>query len=562
MMRSNSTEKHGPNVIGRWQVTQQLVSLVHSHPHPGDVHANIGRECFCYVNADRFKTLVRYVLGRETNMGAALEEKLPRLALSSIAVIIMALGLAFGAGLEKAQADELTAGSPVLASSPGADGTYPLWVGDTQVTSAGTEGQGWKFTPASDDKPATLELNDYSYTGPGHAETLEDYDGEWEYYRHAPIFWNDDGELVVGLTGENSVVVTADTADANATEASAGEDDEDPIHRYCGIFCAGSLTVRGTGSLSANAGSMEDGDAGIYAKGDVGIEGGSVSATGYDYGIYSYEGTIAIGADAGTVVAETTGGADSMHGISAEYGDVKIDGGTVIAKGYRGISVGGDIVINGGDVSAQCTVPASYTTSIMVPCAIACNYGVLTVNGGTVTAKGHQFGIFAARYPASGEKELVPGITINGGSVVVESRESESSAIGINGCIMTVKGGSVQATGSGDKAYGVSANNSRGESGNGSLVIEEGVASFIAQGPAGAINADTSVKNAVAGLGYSNVAGTEGKTLIAVNTGGRGLEQLQASLLPGYRGFRHDAACGKEPFLHRQVPGAGYSWRS
>ena len=88
-------------------------------------------------------------------------------------------------------------------------------------------------------------------------ETLQDYDGEWDYYRHAPIFWNDDSALVVELAGESSIVVTADSAGGNASGGSAGEDDEDPTHRYCGIFCAGSLTVRGTGSLSANAGGME-----------------------------------------------------------------------------------------------------------------------------------------------------------------------------------------------------------------------------------------------------------------------------------------------------------------
>ena len=307
-----------------------------------------------------------------------------------------------------------------------------------------------------------------------------------------------------------SIVVTADS--------TGGSADEDPTHRYCGILCAGSLTVKGAGSLVANAGGLEDGDAGIYAKGNVSIEGGSVSAAGYDYGIYSYEGTIAIGANAGTVTADTTGGAHSLYGISAEYGDVTIDGGTVIARGYRGISVGGDIVINGGEVTAECSVPESYTTSITAPCAIACESSTLTVNGGTVAAKGHQYGIYAVRHPSSGETGLVPGIAINDGSVVVESRESESSAIGINGCIMTVKGGSVQATGSGNKAYGVSAINSRGESGSASLVVEEGVSSFIAQGPAGAINADTGVTNAVLGLGYSDVAGTEGKTAIAVGT--------------------------------------------
>ncbi len=500
------------------------------------------RKCLYYVDAGRFRAFARYVLGDETNMGATHEGKMPRLVLSLVVVIAMVLGLVPGAGLGKALADDIE-GSPIApAELQTAAETYPLWVGETQVTSTNLKGQGWSFTPAANGNPATLTLSGFSYTGPGHAETLQDYDGEWDYYRYAPIFWNADSALVVELEGESSVVVTADPA--GGTTGGSTDEDEGPTYRYCGVFCAGSLTVRGTGSLSANAGDLEDGDAGIYAKGDVSIEGGSVSATGYDYGIYSYEGTIAIGANAGTVTAETTGGADSIHGISAEYGDVRIDGGTVTAKGYRGISSGGDIVINDGEVSAQCTVPASYTTSIRVPCGIAYENGTLTVNGGTLTAKGHQFGIYTVRHPSSGETELVPGIVINGGSVVVESRESESSGIGLNGCIMTVTGGSVQAIGSGDKAYGVSANNSLGKSGNGSLVIEEGVASFVAQGPAGAINADTSVTNAVFGLGYSDVAGTEGKTLIAAGTEGK--TSLEASAegkdLSGYKRVLFPAA--------------------
>ncbi len=465
-------------------------------------------------------------------MGAIRKGKMSRIALGLAVAITMVLGLMPGAGVGHALADDSGTGRFAAAEMHAAEATYPLWVGETQVTSTNLEGPGWSFTPAANGNPATLTLSGFSYTGSGHVETLQDYDGEWDYYRHAPIFWDADSALVVELAGESSIDVTADSADGNASEGSADEDDEDPTHRYCGIFCAGSLTVKGTGSLAADAGGMEDGDAGIYAKGNVSIEGGSVSAIGYDYGIYSYEGAIVIGANAGEVTAETTGGEHSLSGINAEYDDVRIDGGTVAAKGYRGISVGGDIVINGGEVSAQCSVPASFTTSITAPCAIACEYGTLTVNGGTITAKGHQYGIYAVRHPSSGETELVPGIAINGGSVVVESRESESSAIGINGCIMTVKGGSVQATGSGDKAYGVSAINSRGESGNGSLVIEEGVASFVAQGPAGAINADTSVKNAVAGFGYSDVAGTEGKTPIAVNAEGADLSGYKRVLFP------------------------------
>ena len=145
-------------------------------------------------------------------MGATLKGKLSRLALSLILVITMVLGLMPGAGLGKALADDAETGRIAPAELQTAAETYPLWVGETQVTSANLKGQGWSFTPAANGNPATLTLSGYSYTGPGHMETLQDYDGEWDYYRHAPIFWNADSALVVELAGESSIVVTADSS--------------------------------------------------------------------------------------------------------------------------------------------------------------------------------------------------------------------------------------------------------------------------------------------------------------------------------------------------------------
>ncbi|MBQ9042981.1 MAG: hypothetical protein IJ111_09250 [Eggerthellaceae bacterium] len=474
-------------------------------------------------------------------MAAMFEGKLTKLALGLLVVIAVALGLTLGAGFEKALADDAGGSNLAAAEMQVADVAYPLWVGEEQVTSDNLEGQGWVFAPAANGNPATLTLNGYNYTGAGHVETLQDYDGDWDYLCHAAIFWNDDDMLVIKLEGENNVTVTADSTDTRASEGIAdeedagadeddeGEEDEDPYHRYHGIFCAGNLTLTGTGSLAANGGDMVDGVAGIYAKGNMSIEEGSISAVSYESGICSYEGTIAIGANAGTVAADTTGGIDSMYGIYAEGGDVVIEGGTVAARGYRGISAGSDITINGGEVSAQCTVAA---TSVLVTTGIASEHGTLTVNGGTVVAKGHQYGIYAEHFAEEGETELVDGIVINGGDVVTESAGSESSGIGINGCTMAVKGGSVRAIGSGDKAFGVSAINSSGESNRGSLVIGEGVASFIAQGPAGAINADTSVTNAVPGFGYADVDGTKGETAIAINAEGQVLDGYKRVLFP------------------------------
>ena len=155
-------------------------------------------------------------------MGAIRNGKISRLALSLVAAIAMVLGLMPGAGVGKALADDTGSGLNAPAVTLAADETYPLWVGETQVTGTNLKGQGWSFAPAAKGNPATLTLNGYSYTGPGHVETLQDYDGEWDYYRHAPIFWNSGAQLVVELAGENNIVVTADPADGSASEGEDG----------------------------------------------------------------------------------------------------------------------------------------------------------------------------------------------------------------------------------------------------------------------------------------------------------------------------------------------------
>ena len=165
-------------------------------------------------------------------MGAIRKGKMSRIALGLAVAITMVLGLMPGAGVGHALADDAGVGRVASALTLGADETYPLWVGETQVTSTNLKGKGWSFAPAANGNPATLTLSGYSYEGPGHVEVLQDYDGEWDYYRHAPIFWNADSALVVELAGESSIVVTADSAGGSASEGADeededGEDDED-----------------------------------------------------------------------------------------------------------------------------------------------------------------------------------------------------------------------------------------------------------------------------------------------------------------------------------------------
>lgn len=280
------------------------------------------------------------------------------------------------------------------------------------------------------------------------------------------------------------------------------------------------------------------------------IAGGSISATGYNSGIESECGAIAIGANTGTVTAKTTAPTNSYpYAIYAEGGSVRIDGGKVTAIGYTGIYTAKGIVVNGGDVTAQTNVPNTYGGSIMAPSGIYCESDQVTVNGGSVYAKGFDYGIYS-RYlnhkdddddedesddnEDDGEDEEVPvnGVIVNGGTVIAEAtgfNYKGEGGFGIRvdgggGGIMNVSRGSVQATASAKGSFAVSV--------PGSVTIEKGATPFVATGTDGVFIKDTSVKNAVAGTGWTNVAGTEGKADIEPNTSGQALNAYKKVQFP------------------------------
>ena len=485
-------------------------------------------------------------------------------ALALLVALAMALELSTVSGVGKALADDagdnqLAVGGTTLVNAAAVE-EYPLWIGGAQVTSENPRGQGWSFEPATDDSPATLTLNGYSYTGPGHQQVSiddESDDGSEEEsesdspeYRHSPVFWNEKSMLVINVVGENTVKVT------ELTDA----DNDSEYHYYYGIYSAGDLTFTGSGSLVSDASGFEDGEAGVCAEGGLSIEneGGSITAIGFVSGIESSSGSFIIAENAGTITAEGAGGNDSLYGIEAD-GDLRIDGGVLTAKGYRGITAYGDIVVNGGEILAQSTVPESYGLSIINPCAMTSERGTLTINGGSVTAKGHSYGIFSEQVNRNNDDEdddeddaddvgyaddaddeqgeaderpLVDGIIINGGRVVAEAKATQGSGIGVCDTIMTVTGGSVQATGNGDEAYGTSTLDTVGNTRRGLIVIKEGTTSFVASGASGAVNESAIVKNEIAGTGWTNVEGTEGRAAIEPNADGQLLNAYKKVQFP------------------------------
>lgn len=210
----------------------------------------------------------------------------------------------------------------VLLGGPSyAAGAESLFIAGATYYEPGVSGAGWAWTDADQ-----LELNGYT----GEAIGV-------------------DGDLVVTLTGQNTVV-----------ETSAPDVD---ISR-CGMEVWGDLTLRGTGSLVATGSQC-----GIYVSGTLAVEGCMVDALADGAGIADARvaGVIADGLAArggGRVVAA---GADSGAGVRA-HGVCLLGGAagrgaagqlTVDASWLDASGTGGGVACLGGSLaSARFVAPA------------------------------------------------------------------------------------------------------------------------------------------------------------------------------------------------------------
>ena len=156
-------------------------------------------------------------------------------------------------------------------------------------------------------------------------------------------------------------------------------------------------------------------------------------------------------------------------------GKLSISGtGTLTAQGVNGILASRDITIESGTVNVTDT-----GSGIMGGC-ICSAFGNVTINGGTVNATGgsQQGGISAYH-----------NVTINGGTVNATATGQESYAL-CAGAVVTINGGTVTARG-----------NTQAISGT--------------------------VKNAIAGTGWTNTEGTVGKASIPISTDGQTLDSYK-----------------------------------
>ena len=371
---------------------------------------------------------------------------------------------------------------------------YPVWVDGTQVTAANMddvlgdadEGATVTFTPAEGSNPATLTLDGAAITG-GYT---------FNENRVAAIYA--EGDLTIDVTADSTVT---------------GPDND--LGSSCGVYSGRSLTVTGSGELTAaggTAGANCD-SCGVYAYESV-IVTGKLTATGREalnarsFGVYANNGNVTVnGTLTGTGGTSTNG---SSCGVYANNGNVTVNGtltGTV-GTSTNGSSCG--VYANNGTVTVDGTLTAEGGTADSSSCGIfASRYvtvdGTLTAEGGTSTY-GDSCGVAAYEY-----------VTVDG-TLTAAGGAAAGTSIGVdvyNGNVTVAAGGTLTAEGgaAGGSSSGV-------KTSNGAVTVAEGgklTAAGITQAVSG------SVRNAVAGTGWTDAAGTAGMAYIAVNTTGQTL---------------------------------------
>ena len=138
-----------------------------------------------------------------------------------------------------------------------------------------------------------------------------------------------------------------------------------------------------------------------------------------------------------------------------------------------------------------------------------------------MTAKGKFTGITAS------------DITINNGVVEAKAVDDNSSAIRVTKSV-TINGGTVTASGDGKDSIGIYAMN------NAVITISGG--KVIATGSGKAI--DGTVKNAIAGTGWTDVEGTQGKAAVAISETGQSLTYKKVQFPAHQHSFTYTAGTG------------------
>ena len=282
--------------------------------------------------------------------------------------------------------------------------------------------------------------NDYNIKWDGSTLTLNNATITQGALGGAAIWYYRDSDLNIALVGANTVTGPSGSG-SGASDGIFARDPNELIDLT--ISGSGSLTVTGggtvsesygirtdnlivqsgTGTVNATGGDGAEDSHGIYARHNVTISGGDVTATG------------------GTVNATSEDGAEDSYGIYAAN-DFTISGGAVTATGGDseedsfGIYADNDVTVTNGDVTATSGDSADYS------CGIYADHGNIDVSGGTVIARGGDSGDNSDGICVSKD-----GITISGGEVTTTGGDTEGRSCGIDADSITINGGVFTATG-------------------------------------------------------------------------------------------------------------------
>ena len=248
----------------------------------------------------------------------------------------------------------------------------------------------------------------------------------------------------IGIYTSNSVTING--GDVTATGGNAVRDS---YGIYASSFTINGGTVVATGGEAAVRYSM-----GVRADGDITINDGVVTATGdtapdFSYGM-STNGNFTMN---GGIVTATSGEAQLTYGIRG--GTLTIKSGTLDATSGKtvqdsvGIFAVGDIKIDGGTVTAKGgeTIGDGWYNF-----GIRSHSGSVIITDGTVTATGGKANGTGEENHSAGIFVRTGSITVSGGTVTATGGESTGSGINYSaglyaGVSVTVSGGTATATG-------------------------------------------------------------------------------------------------------------------
>ena len=247
-----------------------------------------------------------------------------------------------------------------LSMTSRAEEGFNLWIGETEVNSETSSGEGWSYDQLSH----TLTLDGFSYTGGlGHTDNRVS----------SVIFYSGSEPLTVYLADTSMNLIQQSSWNSTAAVKAAG------------IYCSNAdLSIVGAGSLNIKSGQIKSTayyseTYGIYCNGNLQLFDGNVTATG------SY-----------------INGEGNCHGVFGK--SIIVNGGDLTAEG-AGTSDGGcvaikciNMIVNRGNVSAK-SLKHSYGIGVNASSGFE-------INGGSLSAEGKRTGITSGN------------VCINGGTVI------------------------------------------------------------------------------------------------------------------------------------------------